>query len=137
VSADLRTRIEQSNGTLWPGGLARAPRRFGSQLGLLLLSILIMAQPITGLVSLPTPDTSLIARADRLVPLGTSLQSVRPDLSQHLSILCRPKQVFLHAGHLLIVGVREGHPFHKAETVHYARFFGWFHSGRSPPFSLS
>lgn len=133
---DLGTRSYRSDRTSWPSGSFQTSHRFGSRACLLLFIIFIVAQPIAEIAPINAPHSLLVALADSFTPLGASLQSIRPDLSQGTSVFFSPRRLFLHFSRAPI-GAEEGRPFQNSETVNYARLLESLRGGRSPPSQLS
>lgn len=121
----------------------QAARRFVCRASLLLLSIFIAAQPLCGAGStgeagsINDSPSTLLARANSLVPLGFGLQSVRPCVSQRASMVCPRKRAFLHVSSTPIVSVEERRCVLNVECVDYTPVLGFSRSVRSPPFTIS
>jgi hypothetical protein len=92
-----------------------------------------VGQPLAGFEPITSPDSSPVRLTDRLVPLGPSLQSIRPDLSQGASVLGSPKRPFLHLSLAPIMSVGDGWSLGNSETVIHTPVLESFHGIRSPP----
>jgi hypothetical protein len=114
--------------------IAQLRRQFGVRVSLLILAIFILARPLTELVSNIKPDNSLVGLAERLLPLGASLQSIRPDLSQSASPFSSSGRLFRHLSCEITARIEDSQPLGNFEAANHARLLESFRGGRSPPY---
>jgi hypothetical protein len=114
--------------------IAQLHRQFDVRVSLLILAFFVVARPLTELASNIRPDSSLVALAERLLPLDASLQSIRPDLSQSRSPFSSSERLFPHLSYEITARIEDSEPLRNLAAANHARLLASFRAGRSPPY---